>query len=105
MVNYLIRVAYSDIDSATLDRLNAELAKYNVAGALAGDDGKGYYLPAGEYCYSGNESINEVRDGVFRVAESIKSGASILVLEATNLSWVNLRPVEAQHPAMGNAAQ
>jgi hypothetical protein len=41
MINYIIRVAYAEAQPGTYDQLNAELAKYNVAGAIKADDGKG----------------------------------------------------------------
>lgn len=94
MVNYIIRVTYNAPESDTHDRLNVELAKYNIAGAIKADDNKGYYLPVGEYCYSGVEPINEVRDAIHRLAETITSGASVLVMEITTISWSGLKLVE-----------
>ncbi|MTV39853.1 hypothetical protein [Duganella radicis] len=94
MVNYIIRVSYAAPDNDTFDRLNVELAKFNVAGAIKADDGKGYYLPQGEYCYSGNETINEVRDAVFRLSSTIQSEPQVLVVEVTTLSWAGFKLVE-----------
>jgi transposase len=34
MVNYIIRVSYPAANADTFDRLNVELAKFNVAGAI-----------------------------------------------------------------------
>jgi len=105
MVNYLIRVAYNDADNASIfERMNTELAKFNVAAALTSDDGKGYYLPAGEYCYSGAEPISEVRDAIYRLAESLKPGASVMVMEVSNLAWAGLRQVDAPHFVVSPAA-
>lgn len=95
MVNYIIRVAFDDPDSQTYHHLAVELAKYNIAGAIKADDGKGYYLPPGEFCYSGVEPINEVRDAIHRFAQTISAGSSVLVTEATTVSWSGLNPVEA----------
>ncbi|MYM26425.1 hypothetical protein GTP46_27740 [Duganella sp. FT135W] len=94
MVNYIIRVFYPAVNSDTFDRLNVELAKFNVAGAIKADDGKGYYLPQGEYCYSGNETINEVRDAVFRLSSTIQADPQVLVVEVTTLSWAGFRLIE-----------
>lgn len=94
MVNYVIRVSYTEANSDTFERLNRELAKYNIAGAIKADDGQGYYLPLGEYCYSGNETINEVRDAVFRVASTIQAEPAVLVMEITTLSWAGFKLVE-----------
>jgi hypothetical protein len=94
MVNYIIRVTYAAPDGDTYDRLNVELAKYNIAGAIKADDNKGYYLPVGEYCYSGVEPINEVRDAIHRLAETIQSGSSVIVMEITTISWSGLKLVE-----------
>lgn len=95
MVNYIIRVSYPGaVNSDTFDRINVELAKFNVAGAIKADDEKGYYLPQGQYCYSGSETINEVRDAVFRLASSILAEPQVLVLEVTTLSWAGLKLVE-----------
>lgn len=95
MVNYIIRVSYPAANSDTFDRVNVELAKYNVAGAIKADDGLGYYLPQGEYCYSGTETINEVRDAVFRLASTIQPDPQVLVVEVTTLSWAGFKLVEA----------
>lgn len=94
MVNYIIRVSYPAANADTFDRLNVELAKFNVAGAIKSDDGKGYYLPQGEYCYSGNETINEVRDAVFRLSSTIQAEPQVLVVEVTTLSWAGFKLVE-----------
>ncbi|TFW15988.1 hypothetical protein [Duganella callida] len=94
MVNYIIRVFYPEANSDTFDRLNVELAKYNIAGAIKADDGKGYYLPLGEYCYAGNETINEVRDAVFRLASVIQPEPQVLVVEVTTLAWAGFQPLE-----------
>lgn len=95
MVNYIIRVAYAETLGGTYDRLNVELAKYNVAGAIKADDDKGYYLPLGEYCYSGNEPINEVRDAIHRLAATIQADPSVLVMEVTTLAWSGFKPIDA----------
>jgi hypothetical protein len=95
MVNYIIRVSYTSPQPDTHDRLKVELAKFNVAGAIKADDGKGYYLPEGEFCYSGNETINEVRDAVFRLAGTIQADPAVLVMEITTLSWAGFRLVDA----------
>ncbi|WP_432377379.1 hypothetical protein [Duganella sp. P38] len=94
MVNYIIRVAYAEPQPGTFDKLNAELAKYNIAGAIKADDGKGYFLPQGEYCYSGAEPINEVRDAIHRLAASVQPEPSVLVVEVTTLAWSGLRLIE-----------
>jgi hypothetical protein len=94
MVNYIIRVAYTEASSDIYDRLNVELAKYNVAGAIKADDGKGYYLPLGEYCYSGNEPINEVRDAIHRLASGLQAEPSVLVMEITTLAWSGFKLVD-----------
>lgn len=95
MVNYIIRVSYPAAQAGTHDRLKVELAKYNIAGAIKSDDGKGYYLPEGEFCYTGNETINEVRDAVFRVASGVQPEPAVLVMEITTLSWVGFPLVPA----------
>jgi hypothetical protein len=95
MVNYIIRVAYTEAQSGTYDRLNQELAKYNIAGAIKADDGKGYYLPLGEYCYSGVEPINEVRDAIHRLASSIQTEPLVLVMEITTLAWSGFKLIDA----------
>ncbi|NGZ84540.1 hypothetical protein [Duganella aceris] len=94
MVNYIIRVAYTEAQAGTYDQLNTELAKYNVAGAIKADDGKGYYLPLGEYCYSGVEPINEVRDSIHRLAASIQPEPLVLVMEITTLAWSGFKLVD-----------
>ncbi|MYM31175.1 hypothetical protein GTP58_22820 [Duganella sp. CY15W] len=94
MVNYIIRVSYTAANADTYDRLNVELAKYNVAGAIKADDGKGYYLPQGEYCYSGNEAINEVRDAVYRLSSTVQDEPQVLVVEVTTLSWAGFKLIE-----------
>jgi hypothetical protein len=91
MINYIIRVAYAEAQTDTYERLNEELAKYTIAGAIKADDGKGYFLPKGEYCYSGNEPINEVRDAVHRLAATVQPEPSVLVVEVTTLAWSGLR--------------
>nr|WP_315400841.1 hypothetical protein [uncultured Duganella sp.] len=93
MINYIIRVAFDDPESQTHHLLAVELAKYNIANAIKADDGKGYYLPPGEFCYSGVEPINEVRDAIHRFAQTINPGASVLVTEATTVSWAGLKEV------------
>jgi len=95
MVNYIIRVAYAEAHSGTYDRLNEELAKYNVAGAIKADDGKGYYLPVGEYCYSGEEPVNEVRDAIHRLATSVQPEPLVLVMEISTLAWSGFKLVDA----------
>ncbi len=94
MLNYIIRVSYPAPQADTHDRLKVELAKFNVAGAIKADDGKGYYLPEGEFCYSGNETINDVRDAIFRLASTIQAEPSVLAVEVTTLSWAGLKLVE-----------
>jgi hypothetical protein len=94
MVNYIIRVAYTAANSDTYDRLNQEFAKYDVAGAIKADDGKGYYLPLGEYCYAGKEPINEVRDAMHRLASSIQPDPAVLVMEVNVLAWSGFKLVD-----------
>ncbi len=93
MVNYVIRVSYTAANSDTHERLKLELAKYNIAGAIKADDDKGYYLPEGEFCYNGNETINEVRDAVVRLASTIQAEPAVLVMEVTTLSWAGFKLV------------
>ncbi|MFS2001992.1 hypothetical protein ACEN9F_00070 [Duganella sp. CT11-25] len=96
MVNYIIRVSYTEAKSDTYDRLNVELAKYNVAGAIKADDDKGYYLPLGEYCYSGKEPINEVRDAIHRLVSAVQPDPSVLVMEVNTLAWSGFKLVDAE---------
>ena len=93
MVNYIIRVTFGEGESAAYTSLSTELAKYNISGAIKADDDKGYYLPLGEYCYAGNETINEVRDAIQGMANTIKAGASVMVMEITTVSWSGLKLV------------
>jgi hypothetical protein len=86
--------SYATAEADTHDRLKTELAKYNIAGALKADDGKGYYLPEGEFCYSGAETINQVRDAVHRLAETIQTEPAVLVMEITTLSWSGFKLIE-----------
>ena len=94
MVNYVIHISYTEAKSDTLGRLGLELAKYNVAGAIKADDGKGYYLPPGQYCYSGNEPINEVRDAIYRLASTVQAEPAVLVMEISTLSWAGFKLIE-----------
>ena len=94
MVNYIISVGFNEADADATARLNTELAKYNIAGGIKADDGKGYYLPPGNYCYSGVEPINEVRDAIHRLAVTIKPNPMVLVTEVTTVSWSGLTLVE-----------
>jgi len=94
MINYIIRVAYAEARPGAYDQLNAQLAKYNIAGAIKSDDSQGYLLPQGEYCYSGNEPINEVRDAIHRLASTVQPEPSVLVVEVTTLAWSGLRLVD-----------
>jgi hypothetical protein len=95
MVNYIIRVSYTAPNADTYARVKAELAKYNIADAIKADDGQGYYLPEGEFCYSGIETINEVRDAVHRLAGSIQPEPAVLVMEITTLSWAGFKLADA----------
>lgn len=95
MINYIVRVAYAEAQPETYDKLNAELAKYHIAGAIKADDGKGYLLPQGEYCYNGDEPINEVRDAIHRLASTVQPEPAVLVIEATTLSWSGFRQIDS----------
>lgn len=93
MANYVIRVALPEANDALRAALHVELAKYNISSGIKADDGKGYFLPDGEFCYSGEEAVNVVRDAVHRIAEAIQPGASVLVTEVVNVSWSGLKQV------------
>ncbi|WP_332855418.1 hypothetical protein [Duganella sp. S19_KUP01_CR8] len=95
MINYIIHVSLTDAQPETIVRLSFELSKYNIAAGVKADDGRGYHLPPGTFMYYGNETINEVRDAVHRLAETIKPGASVVVTEAASLSWSGLQEVPA----------
>lgn len=91
MVNYIIHVSYPQAAADTIERLTAELGKYQVGSGIKAEDGRGYVLPAGTYVYHGKESVNEVRDAIFRVADEIQSGGvSVLVTEVATASWTGL---------------
>lgn len=93
MIHYIINVSFTDAAPDTILRLSVELSKYNIAAGIKADDGRAYHLPPGTFTYVGKEPINEVRDGVHRLAETIQTGASVLVTEATTLSWSGLKEV------------
>lgn len=95
MINYIIQVSFTESAPETVVRLSYELSKYNIAAGVKADDGRGYHLPPGTFMYFGNETINEVRDAVHRLAETIKPGVSVLVTEAASLSWSGLKEVPA----------
>ena len=96
MVNYIIRATFLSPEADSYRRLAVELAKYQIAAAIKGDEGVAYYLPDGEFCYSGNEPINEVRDAVHRLAHTIHTEVSVVVTEVTTIAWSGLKPVEAE---------
>lgn len=93
MINYIVYVSLPDAVPDTIVRLSVELSKYNIAAGIKADDGRVYHLPPGCFTYNGKETINDVRDGVHRLAETIQAGASVLVTEATTLSWSGLKEV------------
>ncbi|MBV6323350.1 hypothetical protein [Duganella violaceipulchra] len=93
MIHYIINVSFADAAPDTMLRFSIELSKYNIAAGIKADDGRAYHLPPGTFTYVGKETINEVRDGVHRLAETIQTGASVLVTEATTLSWSGLKEV------------
>lgn len=95
MINYIIHVSIPAAQPEIIVRLGYELSKYNIAAGVKADDGRAYHLPPGTFMYYGNETINEVRDAVHRLAETIKPGASVLVTEAASLSWSGLQEVPA----------
>jgi len=95
MINYIIQVSFTDAAADTIVRLSQELSKYNIAAGVRADDGRAYHLPPGAFMYHGSETINEVRDAVHRLAETIQPGASVLVTEAASLSWSGLQELPA----------
>jgi len=95
MINYIIHVSFADAAADTVLRLSQELSKYNIAAGVRADDGRAYHLPPGAFMYHGNETINEVRDAVHRLAETIQPGVSVLVTEAASLSWSGLQELPA----------
>ncbi len=95
MINYIIHVSFTAAEPETVVRLSYELSKYNIAAGIKADDGRAYHLPPGTFMYSGNETINEVRDAVHRLAETVKPGVSVLVTETASLSWSGLQEVAA----------
>ena len=95
MINYIIQVSFTDAAADTIVRLSQDLSKYNIAAGVRADDGRAYHLPPGAFMYHGSETINEVRDAVHRLAETIQPGASVLVTEAASLSWSGLQELPA----------
>jgi len=93
MINYIIYVSFADAAPDSIMRLSTELAKYNIAGGIKADDGRGYFLPPGTFIYHGKETINEVRDAIHRLAETIQPGASVVATETTTISWSGLKEV------------
>ena len=91
MINFIIYVAFPEHDQDTITRLSIELSKYSIAAGIKADDNRAYHLPPGTFTYNGSETINEVRDAVHRMAETIKPGASVLVTEATTIAWSGLK--------------
>lgn len=94
MINYIIHVSFTDAAPDSILRLSVELSKYNIAAGIKADDGRAYFLPPGTFTYTGNETINDVRDAVHRLAETIQPGASVLATETTTISWSGLKEVE-----------
>lgn len=95
MINYIIYVSFADAAPDSIARLSSELAKYNIAGGIKADDGRGYLLPPGAFIYNGKETINEVRDAIHRLAETIQAGASVVATETTTISWSGLKELPA----------
>lgn len=96
MRNYIIRVEPAVADQTTYAALTAALAQYNVSNSVRADDGAGYLLGTGDFCYGGEETIEKVRDAVFRIASSVTPEPKVLVTEVVNVSWIGLAKLEAQ---------
>ncbi|ELX08181.1 MULTISPECIES: hypothetical protein [Oxalobacteraceae] len=94
MINYIIYVSFTDAKPDSIERLSIELSKYNIAAGIKADDGRAYFLPPGTFTYNGQETINEVRDAIYRLAETIQPGAMVLATEATTISWTGLKEVQ-----------
>ncbi|MBY0557492.1 MAG: hypothetical protein K2P77_09845 [Burkholderiaceae bacterium] len=91
MVNYFIHVSFTKPAADTFERLTEELRKFQVGSGIQSEDGRGYALPTGSYVYHGKEAVNEVRDGIFRIASAIQpDGVAVLVSEVATASWTGL---------------
>jgi hypothetical protein len=90
-MDYMIRVELHGASYAHYEKLHAALAAKRVTNVIAGSTGAKYKLPPAEYVYTGTETIEQVRDAVYRVAAQVLANPAVVVTERGACAWQGLQ--------------
>lgn len=93
MSDFIIRVVLHNADAADYMKLQQALAAFGVVDVIKAADGNLYKLPPAEYCYTGNETPEIVRQGCVNIANSIGRQCAVLVTQASHVVWQGLTVV------------
>ncbi|MCQ4969157.1 DUF2622 domain-containing protein [Atlantibacter hermannii] len=89
MAKFTVRVELHGAGDSHYDALYEAMAAEGFTKTITSVSGVVYDLPHGEYNYSSEESVGEVRTKVSAIADKIISN-SVLVTRSSGRSWVGL---------------
>ncbi|MDR7154701.1 hypothetical protein J2W40_001516 [Sphingobium xenophagum] len=91
MAQFTVRVELHGATAAHYETLNQRMEAANFKRLISGTDSTGakgwWRLPSGEYDYEADSKPELVRDLVKILADSVKSGAWVLVTQVSARSW------------------
>jgi len=93
MAKFTVRVELHGAGDFHYDALYEAMAAEGFTKTITNVNGVVYDLPPGEYNYSSEESVGEVRTKVSAIADKIISN-SVLVTKSSGRSWVGLDETE-----------
>jgi len=94
MSQFTVRVELHQASSADYENLHERMASHGFNREISGVDASGiggvWILPTAEYDYSDDaQSAEQVRNLAKTIADSVKTGAWILVTEVKTRSWTS----------------
>jgi hypothetical protein len=95
MAQFTTRVELHRAMGEDYSRLHTAMEQYGFSRSIKGADGNTYVLPTGEYERNGGDLTGEqVHNDAWRAATSVSTRFSILISEASAITWSGLEKVE-----------
>jgi hypothetical protein len=94
MAQFTTRVELRRATEEDYSRLHSAMEQCGFSRTIKGADGNTYALPSAEYERSGADLTGEqVHNDAWRAAASVSQGFSILITEASRITWSGLTQV------------
>jgi hypothetical protein len=91
MTGFTVRVELHGADGKEYETLHQSMARYGFRRTIRGVDARGathdYVLPTAEYDHQSTSTSAEVRDLAKRIADSVRTGAWVLVTQVADRAW------------------